>query len=145
MKPRAYAAQTLLAVLIAFAACSADETVDPAHEDQLAVGTWGGDNVAFIVTDTTVHVHIGCTNGTFRGPVQLDDNGRFTINGEYILRAHPIAIGPPLPAQLAGIVTGGAVSFSVAVNDTTPVALGPVVAVRGREPRMGPCPVCVTR
>ena len=142
MKSGAYAAQTLLAATLLFAACSADETVEPV-DDELVVGTWGGENVAFIVSDTAVHVHIGCTNGTFKGPVVLDDDGRFTMNGEYLLRAHPIAIGPPLPAQLAGIVTGGAVTFSVAVNDTTPVALGPVVAVRGRTPRMGPCPICV--
>ena len=143
MKPRIFTAQTLLAAAL-LAACSADETVAPVNEDQLAVGTWGGDNVAFIVSDSAVHVHIGCTNGTFKGAVVLDDDGRFTMNGEYLLRAHPIAIGPPLPAQLAGIVTGSAVTFSVAVNDTTPVALGPAVAVRGRTPRMGPCPICVT-
>jgi hypothetical protein len=141
MTPRARASQTLFMVALLLAGCTDEEPLNPG-DDRLAAGTWGGENVAFIVSDSTLHVHIGCTNGTFFGPVLTDENGRFTVNGQYILRAHPIQIGPPLPAQLSGVVTGSTVTFSVAVNDTTPVSLGPVAAVRGRDPRMGPCPVC---
>jgi hypothetical protein len=142
MTAHAYTTQTISCMVLLLAACAPDRPLSP-EMDRLARGTWGGENIAVIVSDSTVHVHIGCTKGDFPAPVLLDGDGRFTVDGSYILRAHPIQVGPPLPAQLAGVVSGGTVIFSIAVSDTTPVALGPAVAVYGRDPRMGPCPVCV--
>jgi hypothetical protein len=111
----------------------------------LQTGTWGGSNAGVIVADSVTHVHIGCTFGDVAGPIELDSDGRFTINGTYVLRAYPVVTGPSLPAQFSGQVTGRTLTLAVAVNDTVDkkvVALGPVTVIHGEEPQLGPCPIC---
>jgi len=128
----------------AFLACS-EASVFPPAGDTLALGTWGGSNAGVIVTDTAVHVHVGCTFGDMPGNVQLDADGRFTVNGTYVLRAYPIVMGPELPAQFSGRVIGRRLLLAVAVNDTVEnqvVALGPITVELGHAAHMGPCPIC---
>ena len=62
-----------------------------------------------------------------------------------MLRAYPVAVGPSVPAQFTGHVTGKTLTLSVMVNDTVQkatVSMGPVSMVLGVEPKMGPCPIC---
>lgn len=125
--------------------CDANTVIVPPTGGPLAVGTWGGDNAGVIVNDTIAHVHVGCTYGDMPGHVSLDSTGRFSVSGSYLLRAYPVAVGPTMPAQFAGQVHGTTLTLAVAVNDTVAhqlVVLGPVTVVFGREPRMGPCPIC---
>lgn len=134
----------LVAAVLALAACAAEQ-VTPPDTHKLAVGTWGGENVGVIVGDTSAHVHIGCTNGYFHAPIPLDQL-RFEAVGYYYPRVHPVAVGPAVPARIMGSVSGNVVTFTVVVNDTVEkrtVTLGPNTATFGREPRMGPCPICV--
>jgi len=124
--------------------CSGSSLLPPS-DGILGVGTWGGDNSGVVVTDSAVHVHVGCTFGDMPGGVQLDADGRFTIDGSYVLRAYPIQIGPSLPAQFSGRVAGRTLTLAIAVNDTVErkvVALGPITVVYGHDPEMGPCPIC---
>lgn len=117
----------------------------PPTNPQLAVGSWGGDDSGVIVSDSSVHVHVACTFGNMPGNIRLDASGRFTIDGTYVLRAYPVQVGPPLPAQFSGRVAGRTLTLAIAVNDTIEgrvVALGPITVVHGREPEMGPCPIC---
>ncbi len=133
------------ALLTLGGACGTSGPVLPPFTNRLSPGTWGGDNAAVIVNDAVAHVHMGCTYGNFPAPVPLDQNGRFSVPGEYLLRAYPIAVGPTMPAQLAGVIVAGTLTLTVAVNDTvehTLVVLGPVTVTYGRTPRMGPCPIC---
>jgi hypothetical protein len=126
--------------------CPDNDPVSP--DGDLRAGTWGGENVAVMVEDATVHVHIGCTNGDFPAPIVVDAEGRFSVAGSYVLRAYPIQVGPSLPAQIAGTVEGRRLTFTVAVNDTVEkkiVILGPSIVTFARDPRMGPCPICVNR
>ena len=128
---------------LVIAACSGQSVTASAHV--LTPGTWGGENAGAIVDDTLVHVHIGCTLGNFPRPTVVDDQGRFSTDGSYTLRAYPIAVGPELPAVFTGVVTGNLLTLSVAVDDTVEkklVPLGPVTVVLGREPRMQACPIC---
>jgi hypothetical protein len=132
-----------LAGLLA-AGCSGASTIPPSG-DLLAEGTWGGDNAGVIVTDSVVHVHVGCTFGDLPGKVPLDADGRFVVDGSYVLRAYPIMVGPALPARFSGRVTGRTLTLAIEVNDTVEkkvVQQGPISVVYGREPRMGPCPIC---
>lgn len=113
---------------------------------QLALGTWGGDNAGVIATDSVTHVHVGCTFGDMPGRIDLDPNGRFTVDGSYVLRAYPVMVGPSLPAQFSGRVSGRTLTLAIAVNDTVEkklVALGPIAVIYGRSPSMGPCPICL--
>ena len=136
------ASRALLAML--FTGCGESELLPPS-DGYLAVGTWGGENSGVIVTDSASHVHVGCTFGDMPGSIPLDASGRFTVDGSYVLRAYPVQVGPSLPAQFSGRVEGGRLTLAIAVDDTVEkkvVALGPVTVVWGRDPRMGPCPIC---
>lgn len=138
--PRAW-----LALVVVLLTSCVESSVLPPSNAQLALGTWGGDNSGVIVTDSAAHVHVGCTFGDMPGNIQLDATGRFTIDGSYVLRAYPVQVGPPLPAQFSGRVTGRTLTLAIAVNDTVQkkvVALGPITVVYGRQPQMGPCPIC---
>lgn len=138
----------VLGIALAAVTCggSQGELIGPAP-DELAAGTWGGENAGVIVDGTNAHVHIACTKGDFMAPIALDEDGRFSVPGSYVLRAFPVQIGPSLPAQFAGVVEGNRLTLTVAVNDTVEkklVALGPVTVVFNREPRMQVCPICRT-
>ncbi len=139
----------VLFLVAAVAAGLATSCSDPASSatptDFLTEGTWGGDDAGVIVTEERTHVHIGCTFGDMPAKVPLDDEGRFTIDGTYVLRAYPVQLGPSLPAQFAGLVQGEDLTLAIAVDDTVEkkvVALGPVTVTYGREPKMAICPIC---
>jgi hypothetical protein len=105
------------------------------------VGTWGGDNAGLIVNDTDVHVHIGCTLGDAVGPIHPDADGRFEVTGTYNVDAYPVNRGIDHPARFTGQITGQAMALTVTLTDTARV-LGPVTLIYGKEPKMGPCPIC---
>lgn len=144
-KHRAIPAGMLVLAIGLFTATCSDDGLFPS-DGQLALGTWGGDGAGVIATDSVTHVHIGCTFGDMPGLIQLDSEGRFAIDGTYVLDAYPVAVGPSFPAQFSGRVRGRTLTVAVAVNDTVAgrvVALGPVEVTFGRTPEMGPCPICV--
>lgn len=133
------------AVTAAWFATGCTSGAFPPAGSALTEGTWGGDKAGVIVTDSVTHVHIGCTFGDVPGLVQVDATGRFSADGSYLLKAFPVVSGPRLPAQFSGRVVGRTLTLAVAVNDTTTgkvVALGPVTLVYGKDPMLGPCPIC---
>jgi hypothetical protein len=140
---RVAALPAVLAVGLLTATC--DDSLFPA-DGQLPLGTWGGVNAGVIATDSVTHVHVGCTFGDAPGLIELDEDGRFTVDGTYVLHAYPVAVGPPMPAQFSGRVVGRTLTLAIAVNDTivgTVQALGPIEVTFGRTPEMGPCPICI--
>ena len=104
-------------------------------------GTWGGENAALIADDTSAHVHIGCTYGNVHQQIIPDADGRFDVPGEQNITAHPVDRGILHPARFSGRVSGGVMTLTVTLTDTS-VTLGPVKLAFGQEPRMGPCPIC---
>ena len=133
-----------LALLLAVTACSATATLPP-KDGLIALGTWGGDTAGMIVSDTAMHLHVGCTFGDVSGRVPLNASGQFDVTGSYMLHAFPIAFGPTVPARYTGRVDGATAIVTVTVNDTvgkTTVVLGPVSVVYNREPKMRACPIC---
>jgi hypothetical protein len=126
-----------LAAIASVAACYGT----PAAPITEIVGTWGGDNAGLIVTDSTVHVHIGCTLGDARGPVRPDADGRFEALGTYNVDAYPIDRGITHPARFTGRIVGQSMTLTVTLTDTAR-QLGPVTLTYGKEPQMGPCPIC---
>ena len=134
-------------IVVGATGCHADAFDGPPADGKLAVGTWGGDSAGVIVTDTLTHVHIGCTYGDIPRRVVLDADGRFTVAGSFLLRAYPVAIGPTMPAQFSGRVSGSTLTITVTVSDTIEgrtVIRGPASVRFGKEPKLGPCPICVT-
>jgi hypothetical protein len=141
---RRRSAAVLLVFMTGLTACEDGSQLDPSA-DELAVGTWGGDNVGVVVSASSAHVHVGCTNGDFPSPIALDVDRRFSVSGEYLLEAFPVAVGPTMPAQFAGVLQGDLLTLTIAVNDTIRgelVVLGPVTVEFGREPAMEMCPIC---
>jgi hypothetical protein len=115
------------------AACSSGAVLPPSS-GRLALGTWGGDNAGVIVSDSGTHVHVGCTLGDMPGLVPLDPDGRFVINGSYVLRAYPIMVGPTLPAQFSGKVLGRTLIIAIAVNDRRQTGSRPGASHRHLRP-----------
>ncbi len=126
-----------LLVLVALAAC-AEPRVGP---ETVPAGTWGGDDGGLIVTAEGAHAHIGCTLGDVTGPIALDAEGRFDVEGQWNVDAFPVDRGILHPARLSGRTDGAMLSLAVRLSDTGQ-ALGPVWLTRGREPRMQNCPIC---
>ncbi len=104
-------------------------------------GTWGGENAALMADDTSAHIHIGCTYGNVHQQIIPDASGRFDVPGEQNITAHPVDRGILHPARFSGRVSGGTMTLTVTLIDTT-VTLGPVRLAYGKEARMGPCPIC---
>ena len=46
-------------------------------------GTWGGENAALMVDDTSAHIHIGCTYGNIHQQLIPHADGRFDFPGEH--------------------------------------------------------------
>ena len=123
----------------ALVACSA-VTSNPVTE---VAGTWGGDNAGLIVDvdKSKAHVHIGCTVGDAVGPIRPDLEGRFVATGTYNVDAFPVDRGIIHPASFTGRIVGETMTLSVTLTDNGQT-LGPVTLVYGKEPTMGPCPIC---
>jgi len=107
----------------------------------VVTGTWGGENAGLIADDTSAHVHIGCTYGNVHQEIVPDASGRFDVPGEQNITAHPVDLGVLHPARFSGRVLGGRMTLTVTLTDTA-VTVGPVQLAYGKEPRMGPCPIC---
>ncbi len=110
-----FAVSLLVAAPLALACSSSPSSV---QLTELAEGTWGGDDVGVVVSADNAHVHVGCTKGDFPAPIALDADQRFSVSGSYLIKAYPVAIGPTMPAEFAGVVEGNRLTFTVAVNDT---------------------------
>jgi len=128
---------TAIPSIFALLACSA-ATSTPITQ---VAGTWGGDNAGLIVSDTDVHVHIGCTLGDAVGPIHPDADGRFEATGTYNVDAYPIDRGITHPARFTGQIIEQTMTLTVSLTDTGRL-LGPVTLTYGKEPKMGPCPIC---
>lgn len=128
---------TLILSACGIVACSA-ATSTPITD---VVGTWGGDNAGMIMTGTDVHVHIGCTLGDAVGPISPDANGRFQVSATYNIDAYPVDRGITHPASFTGQIVGQTMTLRVTLTDTGQM-LGPVTLTYGKEPKMGPCPIC---
>ena len=120
-------------------------TTVPPFDGNLPLGNWGGENAGMIVSDTAMHLHIGCSYGDVSGRVPVGSGGQFDVAGSYTLRAYPIAVGPAVPARFTGRLDGAKVTVTATVDDTvqhTTVVLGPVTVAYGAEAKLGPCPIC---
>ena len=110
-------------------------------KDKVLPGTWGGDNAGVIVTDSSAHVHIGCTVGDVHQALETDAEGRFDVRGMYNITAYPVYRGLDHPARFTGQIQDQVMTLTVQLTDTA-VVLGPVQVFYGKEPRMGACPIC---
>lgn len=132
----------LLAVLVA--GCAADPHVPT--DGLMPLGTWGGRGGGVIATELETHVHVGCTSGDIPGRLAVDPDGRYSVSGTYDPVVQPVAgAGIAMPATFSGRLRGRELTMTVVVQDTVRhdiVTLGPVTVEFGRNPELGPCPIC---
>ena len=133
--------KAVVALVAAAAVLGPCDPTKPIKPGDGLTGTWGGENAALIADDTSAHVHIGCTYGNISQAIVPDVLGRFDVPGVQNITAHPVDRGILHPARFIGRITGGQMSLTVTLTDTA-VTLGPVQLAFGKEPRMGPCPIC---
>src|SRR5207244_11809996 len=60
------------------------------------------------------------------------------------ITAQPADRGILHPARFSGSVLGHTMTLTVTLTDTA-VTLGPVELTLGQTPKLGPCPICLTR
>ena len=134
----------LVGVMAAIAVSAACGQNAPNFPGGVVTGSWGGDNAALMADDTSAHEHIGCTYGNVHQPIVEDANGAFDVPGEQDITAYPVDRGVLHPARLRGTIAGDAMTFTVTLTDTA-VTLGPVSVTYGKQPIVGPCPICRVR
>ena len=130
------------AVALALLLAACDSTV--IFPGGIVTGTWGGDNAGLQATDTSAHVHIGCTYGNIHQPLVEDRTGGFDVPGEQNITAYPIDRGVLHPARFVGSISGRTMTLTVTLTDTA-VTLGPVTMTYGKDPVLGPCPICFVK
>jgi hypothetical protein len=131
----------VVAVAGAVAAFGPWDPMEPLAPNGAVQGTWGGENAGLIADDSSAHVHIGCTYGNIPQQIIPDAEGRFDVPGLQNITAHPVDLGVLHPARFSGRIQYSRMTLTVTLTDTA-VVLGPIQLAYGKEPRMGPCPIC---
>lgn len=85
-------------------------------------GSWGGDHISLVVTDTGSSAEFDCASGTISAPLVPDDAGKFAANGTFTPgRGGPILQGdtlPSHPARYTGQVTGNTMTLGIVETDS---------------------------
>jgi len=103
-------------VLIATAAaCPAD------YPDRVPPGSWGGQHIGMVVSDTGAVIEYDCASGVVAGPLTLGAQGEFDWSGTHI-RGHggPSRIDETPdahPARYAGKATSNQMTLTLTVTD----------------------------
>ena len=137
---RSRRAATFAVLVTALPAC----TSTPIFPGGLVTGTWGGNNAGLQATDSAAHVHIGCTYGDIHQAIVENQSGGFDVPGEQDITAYPVDRGVFHPARFVGSISGNTMTLTVTLTDTS-VTLGPVLLTYGKQPVMGPCPICFVK
>ena len=109
-----------LRVVVAVAALSlsaCDSSSSPTAPTRIPTGTWGGDHIRLVVSDTSAIVEFDCAHGSLNLPLVVDRSGHFDITGIFV-KEHggPIRIDeelPQEPARYAGTTDGRTMMMSV--------------------------------
>ena len=65
-------------------------------------GVWGGEHIRMEVNDSGADIEFDCARGSISQPLELDDKGRFNVQGIYIAET-------PAPAAVDGSLTASGV------------------------------------
>lgn len=64
-----------------------------AAADLVPTGSWGGEHVRLIVSDTGGNVEFDCAHGTLDAPLKVDTEGRFNVPGSLVREGGPVVPG----------------------------------------------------
>jgi hypothetical protein len=130
--------RVLGAPLLALLAASCRDAAVP---ELLPPGTWGGEHVGLVVSETEARIEFDCAHGLVDGRWPLDREGGFHVSGHFV-REHggPVREGEAedvQPAEYTGRVDGHNLHLDVRLQDGTRV--GPFGARLGRTPNVYKC------
>jgi hypothetical protein len=85
-------------------------------------GVWGGEQIRMEVNDGGAEIEFGCARGSISQRLELDDNGRFKIQGIYMAESPaPAAVesgagGPGVKAIYIGTLSGSRLRLQVFIE-----------------------------
>jgi len=109
---------------------------------RVASGSWGGDHIGIVVTDSGATIEYDCAAGTITQPLLLDASGNFDWRGvHYPGHGGPVRVDEPPNAHAArytGHATTDQLSITLSILDT---ALAPQTFTlrRGGDARVFKC------
>ncbi|UCH66065.1 MAG: hypothetical protein JSW63_02725 [Ignavibacterium sp.] len=88
-------------------------------------GTWGGEHIGMIVSDSSATLDYDCAHGSIDEPIKIDDNGMFNVIGVHIFeKGGPIRLGEipdKHPAVYDGSINEKEMTLIVKLTDTEAV------------------------
>ena len=114
----------------------------PRKMQNIPAGTWGGPSIRIQINGDTATVEYDCANGTIKGPLKFDRNGKFSLMGTHV-REHggPIReneVRSSQPARFTGWTDGKKMTLTVTLTDANQ-QIGTFTLVRGHEGRLHKC------
>ena len=102
-------------------------------------GQWGGNGALLSVDGASATVQFDCADGTLKGPLAIDDDRRFAVDGSFVRgRGGPVPEDPPPaePARYIGQLSGNTLALTVRVGDEE---FGTFTLTHGRAGRLRRC------
>jgi len=114
----------------------------PRKMQNIPAGIWGGSSIRIEITGGAATVEYDCANGTIKGPLKFDGNGKFSLSGTHV-REHggPIRMNEQLqsqPARFTGWTDGKKMTLTVTLADSNQ-EIGTFALTRGHEARLRKC------
>ena len=85
-------------------------------------GTWGGEHIGMIVTDSSTTLDYDCAHGTIDEPIKTDEDGIFEAAGVHVFeKGGPIRLGEipdKHPALYSGSIKGKEMTLIVRLTDS---------------------------
>ncbi len=132
----------LLLAVSAGVLCISQPLARTPRMQRIAVGQWGGSHVQMLVKDDSAWIEYDCAHGEISGPLTLDSQGCFTLNGT-VVREHggPIRRNEPQvsqPAVYSGSINGEEMNLTVKLveNDQS---IGTFTLTHGQPGRLRKC------
>jgi hypothetical protein len=102
-------------------------------------GQWGGTGALLTVEDTSAVIQFDCAEGTLNGPLTMDEERRFAVEGTFVRgRGGPVGAEPPESerATYSGQVADDTLTLTVRVGEED---FGTFTLTRGKTARLRRC------
>jgi hypothetical protein len=115
-----------------------------AHAGPSLRGSWGGNHIALVVTETGARIELDCGHGRLDEPLRTSADGTFEARGTYVPEAGgPAESGKPSTARVLialykGWTDGGQMRLTILVPETGR-EIGTFSLCSGCQPRLEKC------
>jgi hypothetical protein len=114
----------------------------PRKMQNIPAGTWGGPSIRIEISGGAATIEYDCANGTIKGPLKLDRNGKFSLQGTHLSEhGGPIRLNDNRQGQAArfsGWTDGKTMTLTVTLTNGKE-EIGTFTLERGKESRLRKC------